>query len=195
MSALIKALCRSNHGLLKQKKDLIRILELKHGMDKSLSIYQTRCPIVQASIGQHIRHATDHIERAAMAAMTLNKVDEIHYDIRERGTNDEHVWMAAVMRLDRVQAIIDQIMTYPPDPNQPVQACFILSGDSDSEASLPSTIARELGFAVHHAIHHMAMIKIIVTNPNIGDLDERELPVNFGKAPSTINFELNQTNA
>jgi hypothetical protein len=192
MSALVKALCRSNYGLLKQKKDLIRLLELKHGVDKSQNIYQSCCPVVQASIGQHIRHSTDHIERAVMAAMTPNKVDNIHYDIRARGTSDEHFWMTAVSRLNHVQAIIDQIMTSPPDPNQPVEAYFMLSGDSESESALPSTIARELGFAAHHAIHHMAMIKIIATNPNIGDLDEKELPANFGKAPSTINFDMGQ---
>jgi hypothetical protein len=193
MTSLIKALCGSNYGLLNQKKDLIRLLELKHGAYKSQDIYQMRCPVVQASIGQHIRHSMDHIERAAMVALNPNALHEIHYDIRERGTSDEHVWMTAVARLDRVQAIIDQIMTSPPDPDQSVQACFMLSGDIGSESALPSTIARELGFAAHHAIHHMAMIKIIATNPNIGDLDERELPANFGKAPSTINFDMSQT--
>lgn len=190
MSTLIKALCRSNHGLLKQKKDLIRLLELKHGVDKSQDIYQARCPVVHASIGQHIRHSTDHIERAAMAALSKYVVDTIHYDVRERGTSDENVWMTAVARLDRVQEIIDQILTSLPDPNHPVQACFMLSGGSESESALPSTIGRELGFAAHHAIHHMAMIKIIATNPIIGDLNEDELPADFGKAPSTINYDM-----
>ena len=193
MSTLLKALCRSNSGLLKQQKDLIRILELKHGVDKASNIFQTRCPILQASMGQHIRHATDHIERAASASCLHSPNNEIHYDLRERGTCDEIVSTAAFMRLDRVQAIMDQIMASSPDPNLPVKACFMLSGDSESESSLPSTIARELGFAAHHAIHHMAMVKVIVTNPNIGGLDEGELPVNFGKAPSTINYETSQT--
>ena len=66
-----------------------------------------------------------------------------------------------------------------------VDACFMLSGDDESEYSLPSTIAREIGFAAHHAIHHMAMVRIIA-EINFVDLP---LPQGLWKAPSTLNFE------
>ena len=71
--------------------------------------------------------------------------------------------------------------------HHPVQACFMLSGDSEKEYALASTIGRELGFAAHHAIHHMALVKLIATE-TIG-LNETDLPDGFGRAPSTINFD------
>jgi len=82
--------------------------------------------------------------------------------------------------------------------NYPVKASFLLSSDSDNnkdgrlnEIELSSTIGRELGFAAHHAIHHMAMVKIIVVE-TIG-LDVRDLPPDFGRAPSTIQHDNDKT--
>ena len=52
-----------------------------------------------------------------------------------------------------------------------------------AEASLGSTLARELAFAVHHAVHHNAMIASIAGELGIA------CPAGFGKAPSTANHE------
>jgi hypothetical protein len=204
MSSLLAKLCRANHGILNQKIDLIRMLEVKHGVEKLFHLYQMPCPMLQASMGQHLRHSMDHIERAALAASVRtasgnDKIDysesSIHYDQRERGTNDEQDFLLAIARIDRVRAMLEQISNSPLDPNQPVLACFMLSGDSQSESRLPSTIGRELGFAAHHAIHHLAMVKIIATNPKIGGLESRDLPPEFGRAPSTINHDQVQKNS
>jgi hypothetical protein len=43
-----------------------------------------------------------------------------------------------------------------------------------------------LGFAAHHAIHHMAMVKIIAIQ-TLG-VKEIDLPADFGMAPSTVNY-------
>jgi hypothetical protein len=51
-------------------------------------------------------------------------------------------------------------------------------------------VERELGFAAHHAIHHLAMVKIIAETTL--KLTPDELPIDFGKAPSTIVFERQQ---
>mmetsp|Transcript_2850 Transcript_2850/g.3269 ORF Transcript_2850/g.3269 Transcript_2850/m.3269 type:complete len:94 (+) Transcript_2850:1-282(+) len=69
-----------------------------------------------------------------------------------------------------------------------INASFMLSSDNGEEFNLQSSIGRELGFVAHHAIHHLAMVRIIAIN-TLG-LDENELPPNFGKAPSTVNFEI-----
>ena len=70
-------------------------------------------------------------------------------------------------------------------------ASFMLSGDaSDPEMRLTSTIGRELGFAAHHALHHLAMVKVICIH-TIG-LEDKELGLDFGKAPSTIRFDNKQ---
>jgi hypothetical protein len=200
---LIATLCRTNIGMIQQKLDVIDRIDMKHGTKKLCDfIYNTPCSLLHASIGQHIRHSIDHIDRATTAAMSMigkaNDVDDsnstmIHYDLRVRGTNDEHDVTVAKERMTRLRTslvtLIDTERTTS-NPNQSIHACFMLSGDDNIETCIPSTIARELSFAAHHAIHHCAMIKIIVTNPNgIIQLSDSELPMNFGRAPSTINFE------
>lgn len=183
--SLLTALCRANQGILRQQRVLIQILTAKHGLDKMCDLYQTPCPIVKATMGQHIRHSMDHIERAVTA------LPEIHYDLRQRDTVDEHDWFLADARIIRVGALLEELSKSNAHiaPNQPVGACFMLSGDSSAEFCLPSTIARELGFAAHHAIHHMAMVKIIATNPEVGGLTDADLPADFGRAPSTVNYD------
>jgi hypothetical protein len=199
---LIAALCRTNIGMIQQKLDVIDRIELKHGIDRLRDyLYKTPCPLVNASIGQHIRHSIDHIERATNVAIstvgtktdpdTIQPATMIHYDLRERGTNDEHDVMIAKERMSRIRTKLDTMIdTTNRNPNQLIYACFMLSGDNDIETCIPSTIARELSFAAHHAIHHCAMIKVIVTNPNgIIQLNDTELPLHFGRAPSTINYD------
>jgi hypothetical protein len=122
---------------------------------------------------------------------------ELHYDLRERGCTSEHDMDAAaerildtIHRLEVVSIMSDNTAHIVPKQELPVQAYFMLSGDDDTEYALTSSIGRELGFAAHHAIHHMAMVKIIATHT--AGLDERDLPAGFGKAPSTQNFENSQ---
>lgn len=156
------------------------------------------CPIIKATMGQHIRHSMDHVERAVVCAQHHHRQEGegeqrsvIHYDLRERDTADEHDWMAADSRIHRVSAMLEDLSKANGILvlNRPVDASFMLSGDSNTEYCLPSTIARELGFAAHHAIHHLAMVKIIATNPAIGALKDSDLPADFGRAPSTVNFD------
>jgi predicted Fe-Mo cluster-binding NifX family protein len=49
-----------------------------------------------------------------------------------------------------------------------------------------------MGFAAHHAIHHMAMVKIIATQ-TVG-LSKEELSPDFGRAPSTIVYDTTLSN-
>ena len=121
MSSLLSVLCRTNQSILKQKRDLINVLELKHGIDKLCDIYQTPSPIINASIGQHIRHSMDHIERVTNAISYIStgsngtnthqkNMTLIHYDIRERGKNDEHDVLLAMARIDRVHNTFEEII-------------------------------------------------------------------------------------
>jgi hypothetical protein len=75
--------------------------------------------------------------------------------------------------------------------SRPIQAYFMLSGDPH-EFQLPTTIEREMGFAAHHAIHHMAMVKIIATQ-TVG-LSKEELSPDFGRAPITIVYDTTLSN-
>lgn len=209
---LLASLTRSNLGILRQKLGLVDALVTKHGAEQAKAVFQTSCPIVQgklcspthrsvlqilsltnpitlqATIGQHVRHSMDHLERAAFSGTDT----EIHYDLRVRGGSDEHDMDAAVDRIRKVQAQLEQLAaTQSADGSDPttrvVNACFMLSGDSEKEFKLKSTFARELGFAAHHALHHLAMVRVIALQT--GGLLSTDLPSDFGRAPSTVNHD------
>lgn len=189
----LQALYRANIGILKQKLDLIQVLRDEFGESAAKEQYQQPCPIVRASVGQHVRHSMDHMELAAN--MAVQKVSaagnaEIHYDLRSRGGSDESDMDEAEARIRRVQQLLREQATSKGDHDNAdhasVLACFMLSGDGD-EFQLPSTIHRELGFAAHHAIHHLAMVKIIALETL--QLSPDIMPLDFGKAPSTINYD------
>lgn len=122
---------------------------------------------------------------------------QLHYDVRERGCPSEHDMDAAAERIigiiNRLEVVSIMDCQQPeqegvvPKQDLPVQACFMLSGDSEKEFELASSIGRELGFAAHHAIHHMAMVRLIATHT--AGLTDSDLPDGFGRAPSTINFD------
>jgi hypothetical protein len=198
----LQALYKSNLGVLNQKLALMNAMRDHFGPRQAKVRYGEVCGIIHASIGQHIRHSMDHLELAtnmaiyctssspnASSSSLANK--EIHYDLRERGELDEHDIDAAEERIRRVESLLrahatDQEASYQKEKDRFVNAYFMLTGDP-MEFQLPSTVERELGFAAHHAIHHLAMVKVI-TQVTLG-LPPELLPEDFGKAPSTINFE------
>jgi hypothetical protein len=203
----LSKLCQSNVGLLSQKLGLMQAMTVKHGSDKAKEFFQMKCPLVKASVGQHFRHSLDHMELAAKVASSSSSsttaIAELHYDLRERGCTSEHDMDAAAERIFNVIHMLEAVsimdeqnqsqsqnqQTQTQNQKQhehPVHAYFMLSGDADTEYALASSVGRELGFAAHHAIHHLALVKLIATQ-TIG-LSEEDLPAGFGKAPSTIRF-------
>lgn len=217
---LLSSLIQGNKAILVQKLDLLNILQNKYGIDQTCQYFVQSCPIVKASIGQHYRHSMDHIELAALitsssssSACSYHKNDDkqevvplvLRYDLRVRGGTLEKDVNEATKRIHSVIQIFDELQQninidskmdkiyYHYDMNnivsQKVNASFMLSSDGNEETELESTIGRELGFCAHHAIHHMAMIKIIATQ-TLG-IHEEELPIDFGRAPSTVRFDKN----
>jgi hypothetical protein len=204
-----KALLQANIGVLGQKLDLMTALRTTLGPDAANERFAEKCPVVGASVGQHFRHSTDHMERVAASILKAekrqnnNQEAKLQYDIRVRGGNDENDMNVAEERIRRVTRLfkdeIDAVTASsssssdvndePMLDNQRVLACFLLSGDpSEDEFLLSSTIERELGFVAHHAIHHLAMVKII-TMHTLAMLPPGALPEGFGMAPSTIVYE------
>jgi hypothetical protein len=178
----LHALTRANISILKQKSSLIDLLAKKFG-NKKKTMYSRICPIVNASVGQHIRHSLDHIELAARVAAEHPNIynNELHYDLRRRGGNDESDIEVAMERISTLLNVLED--TPCEQSNRKVVSFLMLSGDP-IEFQLSSTVERELAFACHHGIHHMAMIKIILVESLGISIDE--LSDDFGKAPSTI---------
>lgn len=122
----------------------------------------------------------------------------MHYDLRVRGGTLEKDIVQSRKRIVGVIDIFQSLQTVSSDndgdnafTSSSVTSYFNLTADSNKEMGLPSTIGRELGFVAHHAIHHMALVKIIATKTL--NIEESELPNVFGKAPSTILFNQQQT--
>lgn len=128
-----------------------------------------------ATIGQHVRHALDHF-----AAAIETDGDAIDYDHRDRGTPIEHNVTAAIERCEELRS--KSLAIEPSCEEETVTIRVMLSASGDT-ADLRTTRARELAFAMHHAIHHNAMIAVIARELGIN------VPDGFGKAPSTIEFE------
>ena len=205
---ILQPLIKSNVALLSQKIGLLDLLVARHhgSINVASEQFSKICPLVGASIGQHYRHSMDHIELAALVASSVVKdssssssqvAAELHYDLRVRGGTLEKDLELSRQRIVDVVDILQSLQPNEKDEsittsttmisNSPITAYFNLSADSTVEIGLPSTVGRELGFAAHHAIHHMAMCKVIAVQ-TLG-VNEEELPYGFGRAPSTLLFD------
>jgi len=176
MNQLVVSLCQSARGVLHHKTTLLDVLVAKHGPDDALRIFTTICPIVHASIGKHLRHSMDHMERAVDMAATMrtfvapNQPREIHYDIRQRGGMDEHDIAAARQRIQTIDATLQELSSLSTTTTtntttttaaaagrhlfeETVQACFFLVGYSGcTRNSLTEYGGTRIGFC--HASCH-----------------------------------------
>ncbi len=139
--------------------------------------YTRRCSALFGStIGQHVRHALDHFA-AVLSAVDGSVID---YDHRERQTPIEMDVCAAVSRIEHLVGTMDGLSE--DRDSAPVRVRVMLDSEG-TEAVLGSTLARELAFAAHHALHHHAMITTIAHEQGL------PVPQGFGKAPSTRKHE------
>ena len=127
------------------------------------------------TIGKHLRHTLDHYG----AIVGRGRGEPIDYDHRERGVPVETSRVAAREQITSLRAAISALEGTGGDE---VRIRVMVSGDG-REAVLRSTVAREVAFATHHGVHHVAMMRAIALEHGI------ELGADVGKAPSTINFE------
>ncbi|MDX2116542.1 MAG: DinB family protein [Planctomycetota bacterium] len=139
--------------------------------------YATPSEVIKGStIGQHVRHTLDHFA----AALTAPVGGVIDYDHRERDTPVERAAGAALSLVADLTGRLLDLDEHHLD--RPVRVRLMLSGEGDA-AEHTSTLGRELAFAMHHAMHHHAMIAAIAREKGVNP------PSDFGKAPSTIHHE------
>ena len=127
------------------------------------------------TIGKHIRHTLDHFR----CAITTCCTEPIDYDHRCRGGCVESDRDEAKKEVATLRSLMGDLNESK--LGETVTTRVMLSGDGQS-ADLESTRAREIFFAMHHAIHHNAILKAIGLELGF------ECPEGFGTAPSTINF-------
>lgn len=145
------------------------------GVDRTR--YIAPCPgLLGSTIGQHVRHSLDHFG-AVLGGLDGQIID---YDHRERQTPIERDPGAALHALHEV---CDRLWRAAENElSGPVRVRVMLTADG-GDTLLGSTLARELAFAAHHAVHHYAMMAAIAVELRLG------VPEGFGKAPSTLNHE------
>jgi hypothetical protein len=129
------------------------------------------------TIGKHVRHSLDHFAAALGGRAGAEPVD---YDHRARNVPMETERASALAAIRSMQS---QIATLDDQSMCAGVRIRVMLASDGSEAVLPSTLVREIAFATHHAIHHNAMMKTIAAEFGL------EVGEQFGKAPSTLNFE------
>ena len=179
--AINKALGKGISHLLKGQ-----IYQFLHQIPSD-SDFSTACPLLGASIGQHLRHVDDHFR--CLISNVPNTTDPHslpRYDIyRNRESTIEtslEQAKSSILDLDAdLQQLLFENKLESHQMSQKINVSFLTGGE---ETIFQSTIGRELSFCMHHAYHHCASMKLIAQNN--GFLEA--VPDGFGIAPSTAIF-------
>lgn len=135
-------------------------------------VYVARpAPSVSGSVGEHVRHALDHVS----ALLGAGSATELSYDHRERGGQVEGSPSAAIGEALRLQAALARL---DGAGDAPIQVATRLTPAGDTVLSW-STHARELAFVISHTIHHCALMAVLLA------VQGTPVPHRFGYAPST----------
>jgi uncharacterized damage-inducible protein DinB len=130
-----------------------------------------------ASVGKHYRHIIEFFQAVSLADQT----ETICYDNRLRDVRIENSRMLAKELLQDLKNDLAQI----DNEKRLTLIGDLASNESSENAFMITSLYREFHYAVEHAIHHMAIIKMGVrqTFPEVNVSRE------FGIAPSTLRYE------
>jgi hypothetical protein len=136
-----------------------------------------------ASIGGHYRHCLDHFNTLLEAAAA----GDLNYDHRERGTLIENDRFAALNATRELRAGFEKLN--PDFLARRLNVTCKTSYSTNGPQVAPSTVGREVMYAVAHAVHHYALIGVMA-----GIMDVK-LPTGFGVAPSTLKHQAQTAHA
>lgn len=130
-----------------------------------------------ASIGGHYRHCLDHFR----ALLEVAPQGDLNYDLRERGTLVENDRFAALNATRELIVGWENLNLFfiARHLNVTCKTSYAATGSQ----SAPSTVGREIMYAVAHAVHHYALIGVMA------GIMELPLPAGFGIAPSTLKHQ------
>jgi uncharacterized damage-inducible protein DinB len=131
-----------------------------------------------ASIGAHYRHCLDHFLQL-FAGLVNGTVD---YDARTRESRLETDRVAAIAATVELLAAAPGLRKLGAEDPLEVRCGVTYGGEEAGSAS--STLGREMMFCIGHAIHHYALIAMLLRS------SQRGVPEGFGVAPSTIRHRL-----
>ncbi|MGV3597543.1 MAG: DinB family protein [Bacteroidota bacterium] len=164
----LQTLLSTSHGVLEQL----------HRLALSLSTSQYTMPIDLLggnTIGKHYRHIIEFYQ------CLLKKAEIVNYDKRLRNTDIENSPVIA-------NAVIEDILMNLNDENitdMPLQYHADFSETGTETISVNTSFGRELAYNIEHAIHHMAILQMVVKHY----FKEIELEEGFGVAASTLRYQ------
>lgn len=135
--------------------------------------YASRPPSgLSGSVGAHVRHCVDHVH----VILDRSSGDVLCFDHRRRGTRIEYSRAAAIAALahcarrlrDEGRDLADRPLTLAADIDH-----------SGRSVRVATSFGRELLYALQHAIHHNAVIAMLLA------MRGARVPQRFGYAPST----------
>jgi hypothetical protein len=156
------------HTVRETAKDLANALD-------QLNDQQYTMPCITlsgSSIGQHVRHVVELFQ----CLVNGYEKGAVNYDARPR---NQVIAARKVVALECLSVIADTISC----PDKPMLLSATV-GTEDKPCLISTTYFREILYNIEHAIHHMALIRIGIT-----EASEVELPQEFGVAPSTLKFQ------
>lgn len=125
------------------------------------------------TIGQHVRHIIE-LFQCLETGYDLNRVN---YEMRKRDKKIETDKEFAVSLLKDIHANLNR-----PDKQLTLEASY---DDTGSEPlSISTNYFREIAYNLEHTIHHMALIRV-----GISEVSTISLPEDFGVATSTVKFQ------
>jgi len=140
----------------------------------SPELYKKSNPLLSdATIGQHFRHILEFY----VCLKTGYKTGAICYDERERNLLIENNLDFAVETINDISTFLNSVKS---DATLNLKANY--SASEEDAVFIPSSLYRELAYALDHTIHHLAIIKIGLSTENI------DFGSGFGVASSTLRY-------
>lgn len=127
----------------------------------------------RASVGQHVRHTLEFYQCLFSADVAVN------YDNRKRDILIESSPNHAIVITDMIIASVKDL-----NAGAPLKLLADMPTVSEQPLAVSSSLSRELLYVLEHAIHHMALIRILIKDENA----EFELHDSFGVAYSTLAY-------
>jgi len=130
-----------------------------------------------ASVGKHYRHIIEFFQCVSLADQT----ETICYDNRLRDTRIENNLELAKELLNDLRNELHEL----DDVKTLTLIGDLGTEEHTSDSHMKTSLLREFHYAIEHAIHHMAIIKMGVSQafPSV------MIPEEFGVAPSTLRYQ------
>ena len=129
-----------------------------------------------ATIGQHFRHILEFF----ICLQKGVEIGVVSFDDRERNVLIETDVEYAMDRIDELVIFVENI-----EGDRSLQLKANYATSTQDNTYIQSSLYRELAYTLDHTIHHLAIVKIALSN----ELEKLGIDENFGVAPSTVRYK------